>query len=229
MDTVIRELQASPKLELYFEEIQRILQAEQIKRSEFYRIITPKDKAEFINGEIIFHSPVRLRHNRVGKLLLVLIDAYVRKHQLGYVGYEKLLISLTRNDYEPDICFFRRDVSQTFSPQQMRFPAPDFIVEILSDTTLKIDREIKFDDYAAHGVKEYWIIDPDAEIVEQYLLQDEEYMLLKKTDSGILKSEAIPGFTIPVRAMFDEQENLNALQALIGEEDGPENDHLSTE
>lgn len=218
MDTLLRELQTSPKLELYFEEIQRILQAEQIKRNEFYRMITPNDKAEFINGEIIFHSPVRLRHNRVGKLLLVLIDAYVRKHQLGYVGYEKLLISLTRNDYEPDICFFRRDISQAFSPQQMKFPAPDFIVEILSDTTLKTDREIKFDDYAAHGVKEYWIIDPDAEIVEQYLLRDEEYMLMQKTDSGILKSEAISGFTIPVRAMFDEQENLKALQALVGEE-----------
>ncbi len=40
MDTVIRELQASPKLELYSEEIQRTFQAEQIKRSEFYRIIT---------------------------------------------------------------------------------------------------------------------------------------------------------------------------------------------
>ena len=229
MDTVIRELRTSPKLELYFEEIQRILQAEQIKRNEFYRMITPNDKAEFINGEIIVHSPVKLRHNRVGKLLLVLIDAYVRKHQLGYVGYEKLLISLTRNDYEPDICFFRRDVSQTFSPQQMRFPAPDFIVEILSDTTAKIDREIKFDDYAAHGVKEYWIIDPDMEIVEQYTLRDEEYLLMKKTDSGILKSEAILGLIIPVRAMFDEQENLDALQALVEEESLPEKGHLSNE
>ena len=217
IDTLIQQLRASPKLELYFEEIQRLLREEQIKRNEFYRIITPYDKAEFINGEMVFHSPVRLRHNRVGKLLLVLIDAYVRKQQLGYVGYEKLLISLTRNDYEPDICFFRREVSQAFSPQQMKFPAPDFIVEILSETTARTDREIKFDDYAAHGVKEYWIIDPDAEFVEQYLLRGEEYLLTQKTDSGILKSEAIAGFAVPVRAMFDEQDNLAALRALMGE------------
>ena len=131
--------------------------------------------------------------------------------------YEKLLISLTRNDYEPDICFFRREVSQAFSPQQMKFPAPDFIVEILSETTARTDREIKFDDYAAHGVKEYWIIDPDAEFVEQYLLRGEEYLLTQKTDSGILKSEAIAGFAVPVRAMFDEQDNLAALRALMGE------------
>ena len=104
----------------------------------------------------------------------------------------------------------------------MRFPAPDFIVEILSDSTAKTDRETKFDDYAAHGVKEYWIIDPDAEVVEQYLLRDEEYLLIKKTDSGILKSEAIAGFAIPVRAIFDEQDNLDALHALVGEEEGAE-------
>ena len=222
IDTFIQQLRTSPKLELYLEEIQRLLREERIKRNEFYRVITPNDKAEFINGEMVFHSPVRLRHNRVGKLLLKLVDTYVQKQRLGYVGYEKLLISLTRNDYEPDICFFRRDVSQTFSPQQMRFPAPDFIVEILSDSTAKTDRNTKFDDYAAHGVKEYWIIDPDAEVVEQYLLRDEEYLLIKKTDSGILKSEAIAGFAIPVRAIFDEQDNLDALHALVGEEEGAE-------
>lgn len=219
IDTLIQQLRASPKLELYLEEIQRLLREERIKRNEFYRVITPNDKAEFINGEMVFHSPVRLRHNRVGKLLLKLVDTYVQMQRLGYVGYEKLLISLTRNDYEPDICFFRREVSQTFSPQQMKFPAPDFIVEILSDSTAKTDRETKFDDYAAHGVKEYWILDPDAEVVEQYLLRDEEYRLIKKTDSGILKSEAIAGFTIPARAIFDEQDNLDALHALIGEEE----------
>ena len=111
-DTLIQQLRTSPKLELYLEEIQRLLREERIKRNEFYRVITPNDKAEFINGEMVFHSPVRLRHNRVGKLLLKLVDTYVQMQRLGYVGYEKLLISLTRNDYEPDICFFRHDVSQ---------------------------------------------------------------------------------------------------------------------
>ena len=48
-------------------------------------------------------------------------------------------------------------------------------------------------------------------------LRGEAYLLTQKTDSGILKSEAIAGLAIPVRAMFDEQDNLAALRALMGE------------
>ena len=42
----------------------------------------------------------------------------------------------------------------------MLFPAPDFAVEVLSPSTQKNNRGIKFDDYALHNVSEYWIIDP---------------------------------------------------------------------
>jgi Uma2 family endonuclease len=216
MDVLVEQLRHSPKLDLYFQEIQKILREDQRNRERFYDMITPNDKAEFINGEIIFHSPVRLQHNVVGKFLLTLLDTYVRKHKLGYVGYEKLLITLSRNDYEPDLCFFSDANAQQFSPQQTRFPAPDFIVEILSQTTEDNDRGVKFEDYAAHSVNEYWIIDPDAEIVEQYVLAGDEYELVKKTDSGVLKSATIPGFEIPVRAVFDERENFETLQCIIG-------------
>ena len=96
-DTIIQQLRASPKLELYLEEIQRLLREERIKRNEFYRVITPKDKAEFINGEMVFHSPVRLRHNRVGKLLLKLVDTYVQMQRLGVLTQKVMeIIMLTR-------------------------------------------------------------------------------------------------------------------------------------
>ncbi len=81
---------------------------------------------------------------------------------------KKVIIELTRNSYEPNICYFRKELADTFTDNQMLFPAPDFIVEILSPSTEKIDREIKFRDYAQHGVREYRIIDPDKETVEQY-------------------------------------------------------------
>jgi len=54
-------------------------------------------------------------NNIVGKLLLELLDMYVRTHRLGLVGYEKMLISLTRNDYEPDVCFFSCAKSDLFT------------------------------------------------------------------------------------------------------------------
>lgn len=205
----------SPRLAQYARQIQAVLQSEADKRQGFYAQINEGDKAEFINGEVIFHSPVKLRHNNASSNLFFLLKAYVMHKDLGLVGYEKIMVSLTRNDYEPDICYFRKETSVQFKPDQMRFPAPDFIVEVLSASTEAHDRGVKFEDYAAHGVAEYWLIDPETQMVEQYKLQDDIYTLVIKTKSGQLESFTIPGFTIPVRAIFDEALNRETLQSLL--------------
>ena len=216
METALLEkLRNSPKLKLYLEEIQEILSAEQEKRKQFYRQIKEDDKAEFLNGEIIYHTPVRLSHNTAVKLLTILIDNYVRINDLGYVGIEKIMVSFTRNDYEPDICFFKREKSRLFKPNQVKFPVPDFVAEILSPGPEHFDREVKFEDYAAHGVGEYWIIDPDQQILEQYVLKGEEYQLLSKSGSGTVKSRVIEGFEIPIPAIFSPDENLNFLKRML--------------
>jgi Uma2 family endonuclease len=139
-----------------------------VKRANFYSLIKESEKAEYINGEAIFHSPVKLKHSRISANFSGLIYNHLKnKNTGGHLGIEKIMIELTRNSYEPDICFFRKELASTFTDDQMLFPTPDFIVEILSPSTEKIDREIKFMDYAQHGVKEYWIIDPDKETIEQ--------------------------------------------------------------
>ena len=56
----------------------------------------------------------------------------------------------------------------------MRFPAPDLVVEVLSVSTVVIDCGVAFEDYAAHGVGGYWMIDPDTKTVEQYRQAAEE-------------------------------------------------------
>lgn len=198
----------------YYRIINEKIEEESRKRLEFYEKITPSMKAEFINGKMIVHSPVMLRHNRTTLLFSSLLNNYVVTNNLGYVGVEKILIKLTRNDFEPDICFFKKEKAKGFSDDQIFFPAPDFVVEILSKSTEKNDRGVKFVDYAIHGVGEYWIIDPEKEFVEQYVLKDEEYELFKKTNDGKIKSFQIEGFQIPVRAIFDEKENLNALSEI---------------
>ncbi|MEZ4829099.1 MAG: Uma2 family endonuclease [Bacteroidia bacterium] len=147
-----------------------ILEEEQRRRREFYEWVTPDIKAEFINGEIIVHSPVRRAHWKITDLLSRLVSIYVSIHQLGVVGTEKVMISLTRNDYEPDLVFFRKEIADQFSEDQTLFPAPDFAVEILSPKTAAIDRGAKRLDYAAHGVSEYWIIDPVKMCIDQYIL-----------------------------------------------------------
>jgi WD40 repeat protein len=79
---------------------------------------------------------------------------------------------LPRNDYEPDVCFWRAAQSLAFQRGQLKFPPPDFIAEVLSPTTEKVDRGVKFEDYAANGVGEHWLIEPRLDQVEQYLLID---------------------------------------------------------
>ncbi len=222
MEPFLEEIVRSPRLMLYQRYIDAVLSDEQKKREQFYEQIREDQKAEFINGEVIVHSPVKIEHNIVGKLLLELLDMYVRIHRLGFVGYEKMLISLTRNDYEPDICFWKKEKASAFTPRQTRFPAPDFIAEILSERTEKIDRSIKYDDYAAHGVGEYWIIDPVGETIEKYILKSSGtpptypyYELALKVRTGLINSDAVAGFEIPARAVFDENENLAALRKIL--------------
>jgi len=218
MDKVLEPLIASPKLALYMSELGNLLAHEKAAREQFYCDMDETDKTEFINGEVIVHSPVKKRHNDCSQRLIVLLRNYVHLHKLGFVGQEKILISLTRNDYEPDLCFFQRDKADTFTADQMIFPAPDFVVEILSPSTEANDRGIKFEDYAAHGVREYWLVDPAAEVLEQYLLQDEVYALEHKSKDGHITSPVIDGLTLPVRALFDDAINRQTLQTLLAPE-----------
>lgn len=202
---------------LIVQHVQERLKEEQKRRLEFYDKITEEDKAEFINGEIIYHSPVVKEHNEATKHLLKLLDTYVSLHQLGFVGVEKILTRFSRNDYEPDICFFNNDKAKDFQKGQMFFPVPDLVVEVLSQSpeALKRDRKTKFEDYELHGVGEYWIVDSQAETIEQYLLTEGKYELLLKTGEGILRSHMVEGFAMPIRAAFDSAANLEALKHIL--------------
>lgn len=215
MAMIIDELMQSPHLPRYLERLQAAFADEQGRRQQFYDTMTEQEKVEFINGEMVVQSPVKLEHTVSGRNLLVLMTTYVEQRNLGFVGYEKTLISLTRNDYEPDICYFGPEKAAGFSPGQMQFPAPDLIVEVLSPSTEERDRGVKFVDYAAHGVDEYWLIDPQTRTVEQYLLAGEAYQLQIKARSGEIAARALAGFTIPIVAIFDRAAHLAALQAIL--------------
>ena len=215
MPVSLSQIMEMPNAAILAERIQSALEEERQERLHFYEMIDEEKKVEFINGQIVFQSPAKLRHTSSVQLLTNLLKIYVMKNDLGFVGGEKMLISLTRNDYEPDVCFFDKSKSQNFEPDQMQFPAPDIAVEVLSPSTEQYDRETKFQDYAAHGVKEYWMIDPKTEIIEQYILENEQYELLLKAKDGTIESVVLPDFKIQIRAVFDEQLNLEEVKRLI--------------
>lgn len=217
MDPAVETLVCSPKLPRLVEELQHLLRDEAERRERFYRELRDDQKAEFINGEVIVHSPAKVRHLIATNGLLNLLSNYVVKHRLGIVFAEKALICLTRNDYEPDIVFFGNDKAESFTRDQMKLPAPDFVIEVLSPTTEGRDRGIKLEDYAEHGVGEYWIVDAETEIVEQYVLDGGHYRMESRKNDGDLHSVAVHGLAIPVRAIFDTRLNLDTLQRLLSE------------
>lgn len=161
------------------------------------------------------HSPALNRHLAASEHLLALLSAYVRVHGLGLVRHEKAMTSFPRNDYEPDLMFFGIEKAGLIESDTLRFPIPDLIVEILSPTTEKRDRGIKFEDYAVHGVREYWIVDAVAETIEVFRLDGQVYGIAEPLKQGIVASEVVPGFSIPVRSIFDDRENLAALRSIL--------------
>jgi Uma2 family endonuclease len=210
----VENILKSPQAYQIIQEVQAILHQEEAKRRKFHNDITEEIKAEFINGEVIVHSPVKKRHNEATGRLYLLMKVFVQKHQLGFVGIEKIMIRLLRNDYEPDICFFKTEKSKDFTEDQALFPAPDLVVEVLSESTEERDRGIKQEDYEAHQVGEYWLIDPEKQFVEQYQLINQKYELIFKAQTGILKSVVLDNFEVPIQAIFDEAINLQTLAKL---------------
>jgi Uma2 family endonuclease len=204
MSTLAEELKKQLDLPQILKEINDYWHEEERKRAEFFNLVHENQKAEFINGEIILHSPVKNRHWMAVTKIGARLSIYSDENKLGVVGVEKVLVHCTRNDYEPDVVFFGQEKAKDFKSDQMLHPAPDLVVEVLSESTKENDYGIKFTDYAHHGVAEYWIVDPVNQSVEQYFLKEGAFLLHQKlTESGKIKSKVVVGFEMDVQAMFN--------------------------
>ncbi len=216
MKSLLTPLLASPELPDFLDELHRVVALENQRRQRFYDELTEDDKFEFINGQVIMHSPALHRHNIVRHHLATLLRVFVEQHNLGIVCDEKALCVFPRNDYEPDIVFFGPRKARLIGPDTMKYPVPDLIVEILSPSTARFDRGVKMQDYAAHRVAEYWIVDPDRETVERHRARDRHYSKVRAQKTGAIASEAVAGFEIPVRAIFEEKASAAALRKILG-------------
>lgn len=219
-NTAIKEeLLQLPDLQQLISELQTLLDSEHRRRLDFYEWAEADVKVEFINGVVIENSPAADEHTEAVGHLHGLSMYHANFQGTGKVKSEKAMVSLTRNDYEPDVAFWRKEIADTFQTGQTHYPAPDWICEVLSKGTAGRDKGVKFRDYAAHGVKEYWIVDPRKRTVEQYVLPEisgQGYELLKKVSIGdYIESPIMIGFKIPVAAIFDEEANRIALKNLL--------------
>ena len=117
-------------------------------------------------------------------------------HKNGYVYLDNVDVHLSDEDtFIPDLSIVLKDREQILTGRKGIFGAPDMVVEVLSYSTRKKDLTIKKDTYEAHGVREYWIVDPRAKSVTVFLLKDgkyfldEVYTLMSEEDLNLLDEE----------------------------------------
>ena len=104
---------------------------------------------------------------------------------------------------EPDILYVSKARASVVTEKNIQ-GAPDLVVEILSESTAKIDRTTKLKLYARYGVLEYWVIDPVTYSVEIYRLVPNGYELAAQLDSSqSLSSPLFPGFTLPLSRLAE--------------------------
>ena len=214
-ETVVSDIMNSPRAPMILEELQQAWAEEQARRQRFYEEMNKEQKTEFIQGEVIVHSPAKKRHLNAAGNIHTMLNLFVERHQLGEVFTEKALIQLTRNDFEPDVCFFKQDKSKQFKEDQLFFPAPDLVVEVLSESTKKRDHGIKLEDYQLHEVEEYWIVDAQQRTVEQYHLEAQQYQLITKASEGHIRSFAVQGLQLPIPAIFDKAQLMEFIGSLF--------------
>jgi Uma2 family endonuclease len=221
MEAILEQLVRSPKLRHYVAELNETVRREEEARQRFYRNLDEEVREEFINGEVVRQMTSRDSHSMAIRNIGRLMDIFAAVRGLGAVRTEQALTVFPRNDYAPDICFWTAAKSARFTGETTKYPVPDFICEVLSSSTEARDRGVKFEDYAFHGVAEYWLVEPDERFVEQYFARDGVYELAGKFTSDVVRSRAIEGFELPVAAAFDEGANLEALWKLRPESGKP--------
>jgi Uma2 family endonuclease len=124
------------------------------------------------------------RHQEVSAHLFVVLYLHVKAERLGKVLAAPIDVILDQTTVvQPDIVFVVGQRLSIVSARGIEGP-PSLAVEILSPSTLRIDRSVKLQLYAQHGVPHYWIVDPDARTIEAYALREGAFELVGRAAGG---------------------------------------------
>lgn len=152
-------------------------------------------------------SPTLSHQQYIGQLIMTL-QPWVQQHQMGrvYVSPVDLYISETKC-YIPDLMFVRRERYATERIEREDgacvLAPPDLVVEILSPSSLRYDRILKSNIYAAFGVRHYWHIDPEAAALQAFVLDNGRYAIeASLMDDDVFTPSLFPGLQIPLRELF---------------------------
>jgi Uma2 family endonuclease len=160
---------------------------------------------ELIDGEhYVTPAPVR-RHQELSMRLSVALATWLREHPVGVAYAAPLDVILSDVDVvEPDLLFVSNERADVLG--KWIHGAPDLVVEILSPGTRRIDETTKRRLYERVGVREYWIVDDEIEIVKVYRRQDDARFgragELSREEGHSVETPLLPGFRLSLADLF---------------------------
>jgi Uma2 family endonuclease len=185
---------------------------------EFVAWCDENTKAEWIDGEVIVVSPASAKHVRLARFLLHILDALVTERDLGEVLGTELQVRLgpQRRRRVPDVLFVAKGRLAIIRSHHVE-GAPDLIIEIVSPDSEARDWRDKHLEYEAAGVRDYWVIDQQSQVVEADALgTDGRYMRIPEQD-GTLSSSVLPGFRLELAWLWqDPLPNTRAILKELG-------------
>ncbi len=171
---------------------------------DYLRLPEDSYRYEVIEGILVMTAAPAIKHQDAARNLLVALHLFVNQRGLGKVYDSPVDVRFSEQTIvQPDILFVARERLDIIQESYVE-GAPDLIVEILSPANWVVDRRDKFAVYEAAGVREYWIVDPDAKTVEVYSLRQSRYALVERYEPGqTVRSELLTGFEMPVDALYE--------------------------
>ena len=169
--------------------------------------------AEWVDGEVIVKPSETSRHQDLVVFLSTSISVWVEECDLGWTLL-RFQIKLAPNlpGREPDFFFVRHANPAKLHTYYLEGPA-DLTVEIVSLESRARDRGEKFYEYEQAGVKEYWLIDPEREQAEFYLLNEQGVYQTVPLNNGVFRSEVLKGLELDTLWLW--QEPLPPLMSVI--------------
>lgn len=168
------------------------------------------ERIEIIDGQPITQSVPSRRHQEVsGEIFRQIANYLDGKNCKVYAApfSVRLPLDCEQDDkittvVEPDITIICDD--KKLDDKGCK-GAPDMVVEILSQSSIRHDRLIKFNKYQQAGVQEYWIVDPVTNTVQTFILENGIFKTIDLyTENDIAKVNILDGCFIELNKVFVE-------------------------
>lgn len=160
------------------------------------------NRYELIDGVLVVPPSPSAAHVRVvGRLYWAIGEYLLPRRQRDYLFFAPFDVRLTRfRAVQPDLLYVNPDRPRKLTSGYVA-GAPELVVEVLSPSNRTYDRVTKFGFYAEAGVREYWIVDPEAATFALYVLTDGEYVE-RPIEDHMARSVVLPGLEVDLATLF---------------------------